>query len=126
MLAIQENHKTLVWGKVAFVTKFRGHPQHTNVIGQRKLANWMQHPYMLNGCSVEVSAVLYALLRQDSDVVHPQCAACSDVPESFLSSQSHLKLFRVESESIHDLVESETSHKNCRVTSSHWFASSSQ
>ena len=46
---------------------------------------------------------------------------CSDVPESFLSSQSH-KPF--ESESIHDLVES--SHKKCGVTSSYWFASSSQ
>jgi len=31
-----------------------------------------------------------------------------------------------ESESNHDLVESEPSHKNCRVTSSHWLASSSQ
>ena len=33
------------------------------------------------------------------------------------SSQSHLNFFQVQSES---------SHKNCRVTSSHWFASSSQ
>ena len=59
----------------------------------------------------------------------------SDVPESFLSSQSHepfeselshgyLKFCRVESESSHDLVES--SHKNGRVISSHWFTSSSQ
>jgi len=29
-------------------------------------------------------------------------------------------------ESSHDLVESESSHKNCRVTTSHWFASSRQ
>ena len=35
------------------------------------------------------------------------------------SSQSHLKLFRVR-------VMTWSSHKNCRVTSSHWFASSSQ
>jgi len=49
-----------------------------------------------------------------------------DVSESFLSSQSHLKIFRVESESRPGRVESESSHKNCRVTSSHWFASSSQ
>ena len=40
-------------------------------------------------------------------------------------SWSHLKYFWVESESSHDLVESVSSHKNCRVTSSHWFASSS-
>jgi len=61
----------------------------------------------------------------------------SDVPESFLSSQSHKpfesessqshpKFFRVESESWLGRVESESSHKNCRITSSHWFASSSQ
>ena len=61
---------------------------------------------------------------------------CSNVPEWFLSSQSH-KLFESElSQShlnflsrvraSHDLVESESSHKNSRVTSSHWFASSSQ
>jgi len=42
------------------------------------------------------------------------------------SSQSHIKNFQVESESIQDLVESESSHKNCEVTSSCWFASSSQ
>jgi len=35
MLAIWENHKTLVWSKIAFVTNFRGHSQNTNVIGQR-------------------------------------------------------------------------------------------
>ena len=61
----------------------------------------------------------------------------SDVSESFLSSQSHkhfesessqshLKIFRVESKSWPGWVESEFSHKNCRVTSSHWFASASQ
>jgi len=59
----------------------------------------------------------------------------SDVPGSFLSSQSHKpfesessKIFRFGSESKSWLgrVESETSHKNCRVTSSHWFLSSSQ
>ena len=55
---------------------------------------------------------------------------CSDVPESFLSSQSHepfesessqsnLKFCRVESEFSHDLVGSESSHKNGRDTSSH-------
>jgi len=44
------------------------------------------------------------------------------------SSQSHLKFFRVESQSESWLgrVESESSLENCRVTSSHWFASSSQ
>jgi len=31
-----------------------------------------------------------------------------------------------ESSQSHDLVESESSHKYCRVTSNHWFASSSQ
>jgi len=41
-------------------------------------------------------------------------------------SQSHLKFFRVESESWLGRVVSESSHENCRVTSSHWFASSSQ
>jgi len=35
-----------------------------------------------------------------------------------------IKFFRVKSELSDDLVES--SHKNCQVTSSHWFASSSQ
>jgi len=52
----------------------------------------------------------------------------SDVPELFLSSQSH-KLFASESSQSHLKIfrgESETRHKNCRVTSSHWFASSSQ
>ena len=50
----------------------------------------------------------------------------SDVPESFVSSHSHLKVFQVESESSYDLVESESTHKNCPETSSHWFANSSQ
>ena len=52
-------------------------------------------------------------------------AQISDVPEPFLSSQSH-KPFESESLKIfssHDLVGS--SHKNCRITSSHCFASSS-
>jgi len=58
----------------------------------------------------------------------------SDVPESFSSSQSH-KPFESESsenlssqvrvESLLGQVESESSHKNGRVTSSHWFTSSS-
>ena len=48
---------TLAWSKIAFVTSFRGHSQNTNVIGQRELANWMQHPEMSNGCSAEVSTV---------------------------------------------------------------------
>jgi len=45
-------------------------------------------------------------------------AVASDVSKSFLSSQSHLKFFRVESESKSrpGRVESESSHKNCRVT----------
>jgi len=34
----------------------------------------------------------------------------SDVPQSSLSSQSHLKFFRVKSELSHDLVKSESSH----------------
>ena len=38
----------------------------------------------------------------------------------------HRQLFRVESKSSHDLVQSESNHKNCRVTSNHWLASSSQ
>jgi len=42
------------------------------------------------------------------------------------SSQSHLKFFRVDSKSRPSLVESESSHKNCRVISSLWFASSTQ
>jgi len=63
------------------------------------------------------------------------------VLESFFSSQSHTR-FESESSKIFSSrvmtwlswvrveswlgwVESETSHKNCRVTSSHWFASSS-
>jgi len=46
---------------------------------------------------------------------------CSDVPELFLSCQSH-KLFELESSKIFR-VDSESSHKNCRVTSSNWFAS---
>jgi len=37
-----------------------------------------------------------------------------DVPESYMSSQSH-KSFK-----------SESSHKNCRVSSSYWFARSSK
>ena len=58
-----------------------------------------------------------------------------DVFESFLSSQSHKpfesessKIFRVESvsESWLGRVESEPSHKNCWVASSHWFARLSQ
>ena len=64
-------------------------------------------------------------------------AICSDMTESFLSSQSHkpfesekcqshLKFYRVRGESWLGRVESESNHKNCRVTSSHWFASSSQ
>jgi len=64
-------------------------------------------------------------------------ALSSDVSESFLSSQSrvivtspssqsHLKFFRVDSEPWFGRVESESSNKNCWVTSSHWFASSSQ
>jgi len=51
----------------------------------------------------------------------------SDVPESFLSSQSHKsessQSHQKVLESSHDMVES--SHKNCRAISSHWFASSS-
>jgi len=77
MLAIWENHKTLVWSKIGFVAKFRGHSQNINVIGQRKLANWMPHPKMSNGCSVEVSTVLYTGLIRDSDMLHPQYAACN-------------------------------------------------
>ena len=61
----------------------------------------------------------------------------SDVSESFCrvrvtspSSQSRLRViqnFIVSSQSqSHDLVESEQSHEDCRVTSSHWFASQSQ
>jgi len=46
-------------------------------------------------------------------------------PSHFLSSQSR-KPSESESSQIHELVESELSHKNCRVTSSHWFASWSQ
>jgi len=44
------------------------------------------------------------------------------------TSQSHLKFCRVESrvESWLGRFESESSHKNGRVTSSHWFTSSSQ
>jgi len=47
------------------------------MIGQHELANWMQYPKMSNGCSVELSTVLYARLRQDSAVLHPQYAACN-------------------------------------------------
>ena len=52
----------------------------------------------------------------------------SDVPESFLSSQSHEPFESESSQSYlkYCRVESESSHKNCRVTSSHWFTSSSQ
>jgi len=42
------------------------------------------------------------------------------------SSQSHQTFFRVESESWLSRVVSESNHENCRVTSSLWFASSSQ
>jgi len=51
-----------------------------------------------------------------------------DVPESSLSIQGH-KPFESESYKIfssHDVVESSQSHKNYQVTSSHWFASTSQ
>ena len=57
----------------------------------------------------------------------------SDVSKTFFwvkvtspSSQSHLQFFQVESEWRHDLVESESGHKNCHVSLSHLFASSSQ
>jgi len=40
-------------------------------------------------------------------------------------SQSQVRVTSPSSQS-HDMVESEMGHKNCRVTSSHWFASSSQ
>jgi len=80
MLAIWENHKILVWSKIAFVANFHGHSQNTSVVtwvnGQRELANWMQHPKMSNGCSVEVSTAQYARLRRERDVLHPQCAVC--------------------------------------------------
>ena len=42
------------------------------------------------------------------------------------SSQSHLKFFESSQCQSHDLVESEPSHKNCWVASSHWFARLSQ
>jgi len=41
-------------------------------------------------------------------------------------SQSHLNFFESSQSQCHVLVESQSSHKNCRVISSHWFASSSQ
>jgi len=54
--------------------------------------------------------------------------AASDVSESYLSSQSHKPCESDSSKTFsslsHDLVES--SHENCGVTSSHWFASSGQ
>ena len=59
----------------------------------------------------------------------------SDVPESFLSSQSHEPFESESSETLSSRVrletwlgwvKSESSHKNGRVTSSHWFTSSSQ
>ena len=53
--------------------------------------------------------------------------------ESVLSIQSHKpfesessKIFSSQSRQNHDLVESESSHKNSRVATSHWFSSSSQ
>ena len=39
------------------------------------------------------------------------------------SSHKHLKFFRVESESWFGRVESNSSHQNCRIASSHWLAS---
>jgi len=69
MLAIWENHMTLVRSEIAFVAKFRGHSENINMIDQRELAIWMQHPKMSNDCSVEVSTVLYARLRRDNDVL---------------------------------------------------------
>jgi len=49
---------------------------------------------------------------------------CSDVSESFLSTQSHLKFFRVRVMTWSSRVR--VVFKNCPVISSHWFASSSQ
>jgi len=83
MLTTWENRKTLVWSKIAFVTNFRGRSQNTHVIGQHELANWMEHSKMSNGCSVEVLTVLYPRLRRDSDVLHPQCAACNAQKKNF-------------------------------------------
>jgi len=72
------------------------------------------------------------LIRNFDDMIHRMA---SDVTETSFSSQSHksiepessqnhLKNFQDESGSSDDLIES--SHKNYRVTSSHWLASSSQ
>ena len=61
-----------------------------------------------------------------SDVFELFLSSQSHKPFESKSSQNHLKFFRVESESWLGRVESESNHKNCRVTSSHWLTSSSQ
>ena len=48
------------------------------------------------------------------------------MPESFLSSQSHKPCESVSSKSFSSLVRVMTWSSQSRVTSSHWFASSSQ
>jgi len=86
MLTIWENHKTLVWSKITLLTKFCGHTQNNNVIGQHRLANWMQHLKLSNGCNVEyllccthgsyetvmccILNVLHLMLRKFFQLVH--------------------------------------------------------
>ena len=100
-------------------------------VGAHSIGNLPTAPYVCCCCQlnwwdvvqrVQIGVSIWGAGRLHSTAVMCPSHFCR-VRVTSPSSQSHLKFCRVSS---HYLVESESSHKNGRVTSSYWFKSSSQ